>query len=319
MGARTGYTPSDLGCIVPTRERPGKLRKLLASIAGQTVRCGPVIVVASGESVEDVVKEFSGKLDVRYYHSEEGGQIRQRNMGIARLDDATRLVASFDDDIVLEPEAVERILELWNSVEPDTAGVAFNIVNNAPYRFVIVQALIGLGIPRQGRVFRSGYNVQTSPVREDLKTQWLCGGATSWRKEILRDFRHRELNCRWAVCEDLVFSYPVGKKFPLYVCAAARVMHEHVQDHTSDSRQQFYGRAMALWRLYFVESHGELSRGCYYYTLAAQIVARTLAGLFTFNKGQLQYAAGLFAGGREGARALRAKRPIAELLEGGSC
>lgn len=309
------YEASELAFVVPTRERPEKLGNLLTTLAGQTVGCGPVIVVASGEPVEDVVSGFADKLDIRYCHSEEGGQIRQRNLGMGRLDDTTRLVGSLDDDIVLEPEAVERILALWNGVEPETAGVAFNIVNNAPYRYPLIQAVIGLGLPKQGRVFRSGYNVATSPVADDLRSEWLCGGATTWRREIMEEFKHRELKCRWAVCEDLIFSYPIGRKYPLYVCAGARVRHEHIQDHTADSNQQFYGRSMALWRLYFVESHDELSRGCYCYTLGAQIIARWLAGVFTLNRGQFQYARGLLAGGLAGLRAVRAKRDIAELLE----
>ena len=254
------YTGQDVTFIIPTKDRPEKVKNLLNSMAQQTIACGRVIVVDGGQSVNDIVMSFSDKLPVEYYKCYPPGQIRQRNMGISLLNDQTPLVGFLDDDLVLEPQALERLITFWNRCEPDTAGVSFNIVNSPPFRHSWARALMGMSTPQQGRVLRSGYNVATTPVDAHLRAQWLCGGATVWRKEILKRFTNREIYSRWAICEDVIFSYPVGKEYPLYVCADAKVKHEHVYDHTAKMKYRYYGRTATLWRLFFVESHVQRQR-----------------------------------------------------------
>lgn len=293
---RAGYIGQDLALVIPTRDRPQKLRNLLHSLANQTMPCGRVIVVASGQSVEEIVTSFVGRMPVEYHGCDPPGQIRQRNMGIRLLDERTRLVGSLDDDIVLEPDALEKMLAFWNRTEPETAGVSFNIENNPPYRHSWMRAVIGMSSPQQGQVLRSGYNVATSPVDTDLKVQWLCGGATVWRQEILKKFTNKEVHSRWAICEDVIFSYPIGKKFPLYACADAKVRHEHVYDHTTKMKYRYYGRTVTLWRLYFVESHAELSRMFFLWMLLGQITARCISGIISFRMSDIQYAIGQIEG-----------------------
>lgn len=298
------YMAKDVAFIIPTKDRPEKLKNLIDSIAGQNEVCGRVIVVDGGKSVRDVVRGFSDRLPVEYYECHPPGQIRQRNMAISLLDDQTPLVGFLDDDIVLEPQALEAMLTFWNKCEPDTAGVSFNIVNNSPYRHSWMRAVIGMSSPQQGRVLRSGYNVATSPVDIDLKVQWLCGGATVWKREILQKFINKEVCSRWAICEDVIFSYPIGKRFPLYVCADAKVRHEHVYDHTAKMKYRYYGRTITLWRLYFVESHAELSRIFFLWMLLGQITARCISGIISFRISDIQYAIGQIEGAIIGLSAL---------------
>ena len=137
-----------------------------------------------GRSVKGIVMSFSDRLPVEYYECYPPGQIRQKNKGVSLLDGRTSRVGFLNDDIVLDAQALERMIVFWNGCEPDTAGVSFNIVNGPPYRFSWVKALMGMSSPRQGRVLRSGYNVATTPVGCSLKHSGLCGGAMVWRKEI---------------------------------------------------------------------------------------------------------------------------------------
>ena len=298
------YTGQDVALIIPTKDRPEKVKNVLESIALQTISCGRLIVIDGGESVKNIVMGFSGRLPVEYYECHPPGQIRQRNMAISLLDDRTPLVGFLDDDIVLEPQALEAMLTFWNKSESDTAGVSFNIVNNPPYRHSWMRAVIGMSSPQQGRVLRSGYNVATSPVTSDLKTQWLCGGATVWKREILKKYTNKEVSSRWAICEDVIFSYPIGKKFPLYVCADARVRHEHVYDHTAKMKYRYYGRTVTLWRLYLVESHAELSRMFFLWMLLGQITARCISGITSFRISDIQYAVGQIEGAMIGLTGL---------------
>lgn len=308
------YTGQDLAFIIPTKDRPEKLRNALNSITQQTVPCGRVIVVNGGQSVKDIVMSFSDRLPVEYYECHPPSQIRQRNMGISLLNDRTPLVGFLDDDIVLEPQALETMITFWNKCSKNTAGVSFNIANSPPFRHSRVKALIGMSSPQQGRVLRSGYNVPISHVDKDLRTQWLSGGATVWKQEILRRFAHKEIYSRWAICEDMIFSYPISKKYLLYVCADAKVRHEHIYDHTAKMKHRYYGRTATLWRLFFVESHHEFSRMSFLWMLVGQIIGRCILGIFSFRTRHLEYIIGQIEGAVIGLKALHRGVSLSSLL-----
>ena len=308
------YTGHDVAFIIPTKDRPEKVKNVLESIASQTMSCGRLIVVDGGQSVKDICMGFVDRLPVEYHECSPPGQIRQRNFGIAKLKGAYPLVGSLDDDIVLEPRAVEEIVAFWNRCEKNTAGVSFNIVNIPSHRYSWSKAAIGMSSSQQGRILRSGYNVLGSPTDTDLRVQWLPGGATVWRRGILEKFTNREISSRWAICEDVIFSYPIGKEFPLYVCANARARHEHIYDHKARMKYRYYGRTITLWRLYFVESHAELSRLFFLWMLLGQIIARCVSGIFLFRSRDIQYAIGQIEGALAGLRLLTRGSDLLPLL-----
>jgi len=307
-------TGKDLAIIVPTKDRPGKIADLLNSLKDQSLSCGRIIIVDSGQDIKNIVDGFSDALPVEYYRSSVQGQIFQRNMGISLLDDKTQLVCSLDDDIVVEPDAIEAMIRFWNNREPDTAGVSFNIINSPPFKHNWLKAFIGMSSSEQGRVLSSGYNVAHAPVAKDIKTQWLCGGATVWKKEILKKFINREVSSKWAICEDVIFSYPIGKIYPLYVCADAKVRHEHVYDHKAKMKYRYYGKTIVLWRLYFVESHPELSKALYFWMVFWQIVIRLSAGIFLLRPREIEYAFGQIEGALTGLTAIYKGKELSHLL-----
>lgn len=308
------YMGEDLAFIIPTKDRPEKISNLLASIAEQGLSCGRIIIVDGGESVRDIVLSFADQLPVEYYECYPPSQLRQRNFGISQINSRSSLVAFLDDDIVLEPNALESMLSFWNKCEPNTGGVAFNIVNIPPWRQSWLRTVTGMSLARLGRVLPSGYNVATSPTSQDIRVQWLSGGATVWRKEILEKFSHKEISSRWAICEDVIFSYPIGKRNPLFVCADARVRHEHVYDHQAKRKYRYYGRTITLWRWYFVESHAELSRFLYLWMLLCQIGSRCLLGMYTFDKEHIEYAVGQAEGAMLGLFTLIRRSSLLSLL-----
>ena len=308
------YSSSDIAFIIPTKDRPGKIRNFLTSLAQQSASCGRVIVVDGGESVKDIVHSFSDRLPVEHYECRPPGQIRQRNMGISLLDDKTPLVGFLDDDIVLEPQALEQMVSFWNRADKAAAGVSFNIVNQHTTLPKWAKGLWGMILPQQGKVLRSGYHVSIENVPSDLQTEWLCGGATVWKQGILKEHTNTEISSLWAIGEDLIFSYPIGKQFPLYVCADAKVRHEHIYDHKVKKRHRYYGRTAFLWRLFFVESHAELSRKRYFLMASGEMAFRLLIGLFSFQKQQIQFALGQKDGILTGLRAIRRGSDLISIL-----
>ncbi|MBP7507943.1 MAG: glycosyltransferase [Prolixibacteraceae bacterium] len=315
MAERRIYVPDNLALVVPTKDRPEKIKNLLESIASQDVALGRIIIIDGGESVEDIVSKFSARLPVEYYRCSPPGQIRQRNMAISKLDGRTCLVCFFDDDIVLMPGALKEMIDFWNTVDPETAGVSFNIINMPPDEHSTVKWLMASSVPQRGKVLWSGRNTSISNLKKNIRSQWLCGGATVWKQDIVVRHMYNPIDSKWAICEDLIFSYPLGKNRPLYVCADAKVRHEHVYDHKVKQKHVFYGRTETLWRLYFVNSHRELSKILFFWNLAALIIARFVMGIFTFNRRHIQFGLGQLQGALWGLWYLIRRKDIIILLE----
>lgn len=275
-----GYTAGDLAFVVPTYNRPGKIVALLESLAAQDVRPGRIVVVGSGDSVEREVMGFADRLPVEYRHSERGGQIRQRNLGIDMLDEKSGLVGFLDDDLVLECGALAAMINFWHSVQPETAGVGFNVVNESAPTYSRLLGFFFMGSPDRGRILPSGFASSLVQVSESLRTQWLGGGYTVWRKAILDRYRQPAVDTRWAIGEDVRFSYPVGLEFPLYICAEARVRHEHVADQAPPAEiHRYRGRKWAVAHLVFVDSNDGLSLPACCWMLLGSVAMSLVAGI----------------------------------------
>ncbi|MBF0239113.1 MAG: glycosyltransferase [SAR324 cluster bacterium] len=286
------YIAADIACIIPTKNRPQKITNLLTTLEKQTAPCGRIIIVASGQNIENVVNDFRKRIPVEYHHSSISGQILQRNFGINLLDDRTKLVATLDDDIELEPDALERMVAFWNQVESDTAGVGFNITNEPTHKYSKLRQILGTSGPEAGKILKSGINTSITNVGQTIRSEWLNGGATMWKQEILRKYPHKEINVRWAVCEDLIYSYPIGKQYPLYVCADAHVRHEHIKDHTPNRKAMFYARNSVLWRFYFVSSNEDLSVPAFLGAIGGSIAADIFRGFHGFKKDKIEETLG---------------------------
>ena len=287
------YESRDVAFIIPTKDRPEKVENLLDSLARQTSMCGRIIIVDGGRSVKNTVMSFSGRLPVEYCRCLPPGQIRQRNMGISRLNNSDRLVGFLDDDMVLEPDALEKMVDFWNRVDVDTAGVGFNVTDAGDELSSMPVSLFPGRFSVPGRVLSSGANLPIQNITEDISTQWLGGGYTVWRREILQNFPQDNLNTRWAIGEDVRYSYPIGKKYPLFVCAGARARHEHVHDQAPDkSIHRYQGLKKSLASFYCVELHPELSRAACLGRLIISGLFRLVYGSVTFDPQLLEFAMG---------------------------
>jgi glycosyltransferase involved in cell wall biosynthesis len=310
------YTASDISFVIPTRDRPEKLLATLIALAEQAVPCGKVIVAASGSDISEVILPFEGQLNVEYVHCDEPGQIAQRNRGLALLDANVRLVGFLDDDILLAPDALGNIVSFWNHVEPNTAGISFNVVKKDGRRLPLWRRTAEKLVP-PGRVFMSGFSAPTEALDVSVRSARLRGGATIWRKAVLDEFKQDEIRASWAICEDLIFSYPISKKYPLYYCAEARVLHDHEISRSGNGSDHFTrGETWALWQLYFVTLNRDLSVAAYALTVAGISSLGMIMGLLIPSRRSYRwFFLGAFRGALRGlARVLR-QQDLMPLLE----
>src|SRR5688572_15871486 len=112
-----------IALVVPTKDRPDDLRKMLASLETQTRKPDQLIVVDGSEpEVRFVVEEFAAALAPDYVRVFPPSLARQRNAGMNAVRPEITLAGYIDDDIVLEPEAVRCMLDFWDAAGPDVGG-----------------------------------------------------------------------------------------------------------------------------------------------------------------------------------------------------
>jgi glycosyltransferase involved in cell wall biosynthesis len=259
-----------LAFVIPTKNRSKELRQCLKQIAKQGVGPLRVIVVASGDRVDSITDQFSSALNIEYIHSNEHGQILQRNIGIGKLlQEGYEYIGFLDDDGWLCENSVVNVLEFIKDRKhkgESVIGVGLNIVNGSePYygrRYSwIKKMLLQIG-DAPGVVTRAGNNTSIENVRENISTEWLGGGYTIWSGKILKEYPQTPVPTRFAVAEDLRYSYPIGRLYGLYVCAAAKVVHAGVR--SSDPKEIYFrSRKQATALLYFCSCEKSLSGGLF--------------------------------------------------------
>ncbi len=249
----------DLTFVVATKDRPDDLRKMFASLAGQSRAVSQVVIVdASAEPVEAVASEFPS-LNVRYLRHLPPSAAKQRNAGVAVVDERIGLIGFLDDDAVLEPDAVEKMLDFWQEAPTDLGGASFNMLNPPMtggrwLKRSRLCAAMGLYRRGSGRVAPSGWQTVTETVSETCFVDWLATGAVVWRRDVLKDFRLDDYFEGYSYLEDLDFSLSVGKRFKMAVVADAR--YSHYPSPGGRTSSYAFGKVEARNRLYVVKKHG---------------------------------------------------------------
>lgn len=311
---RQHLSAEEICVITPTKGRHKQLRFLLKTLAEQSTPVGKIIIADGGRDAEELVDTYRDRLPVMWLDCPQPGQVIQRNLALGFVENHFKVIIYFDDDIQLEQGAVEAFVAFWNSHEAAPAGVSFNLTNMPSQPDHFLRRLFCMGTEPRGRVLKSGYNTPAVGVEADLRSDWLIGGATGWRKDVLLGKANEEIPSRWAITEDLMFSYPLYKAGQiLYVCASARAAHiDDTPTETFDAGI-FRGNAAVLWRYFFVVSHPELSRVLFFWMVFGQILGRLAQGMFG-NLGALGYAWGYSKGFSKCLISLVLRRDIRNFL-----
>jgi glycosyltransferase involved in cell wall biosynthesis len=285
---------------------------MLESLRVQSILPDQVVVVAAGsEESRAVVNQFPS-LNSQYIHVSRAGISRQRNAGIRALDTASTLVGYLDDDIVLQPDAIEAMLAFWETAPSDVGGAGFNFRNVlAPetarkWSLRPAQFLYRLFLGRdsqKGRVLRSGFPTPIYPVDETIQVEWLEPLAVVFRKQVFDRFQWDERYEGYDYVGFVDFTYTVSKEFRLCVVSDAWVTH-----YPGSIRNSYVlGIMQVVNRVYFVRKHPELSLPRCLVTLGLHAVWNVAVGLMLRDTGYLKRAwgncvgFGLVVGGGMGA------------------
>ena len=124
--------------------------------------------------------------------------------------------------------------------------------------------------------------------------KWLSGGATIWRKSVIKDFQYDEWFQGLGYLEDVDYSFRVAQKYELVVVSNAKL--EHFPTPIRAEISYIYGKWQIINRLYFVNKFQQLSKPLCYWAFAGQFIINLGKGLLTMDVRALKRALGNIVG-----------------------
>ena len=245
-------TEFSLAFVIPTKDRGEDLRRMLASLVVQTRLPDQVIVVdGSGIAVPWCVAEFAD-LQIDYVRLLPPSLSAQRNAGMLMLRPEITHAGYLDDDVVLETDAVCQMASFWVLAGEDVGGAAFNVINMTLSQQSVPCRRLGAVGESLGKVAPSGLVHELCEVRENLETDWLCGGAV-WRREVIENYCYDNWFQGTGFMEDVDYSYGVRERYRLFVVAAARLVH--FSQPVRADRQWLFGKWQVVNRMHIVRKY----------------------------------------------------------------
>jgi glycosyltransferase involved in cell wall biosynthesis len=236
-----------ISAVLPTRDRPLALHRALDSLAAQSCIPAELIIVDGSTDLvtRKVVEEWANRVASRcvviWEKAKDLGAAVQRHQGI--LASTQPFLWFFEDDIIFEPECVER---LWNVINSDSqiGGVNAMIVNQRyhppglPSRLIFILMHGRREESFAGRVIGPAINLLPED-NEDLPAvvpvEWLNLGCTMYRREALPSPPFDSIFSGYSLMEDLALSLKVGRSWKLANVRTARIYHDSQRaDYKSD-------------------------------------------------------------------------------------
>ncbi|MFT5891880.1 MAG: glycosyltransferase involved in cell wall biosynthesis [Dokdonia sp.] len=271
-----------LSLIVCTYMRPVALCTLLDSVVLQSKYPDEILIIdgSTDDATQDRFRESKYK-NLSYYKvpPEHRGLTKQRNYGIALVEDTMEIVCFLDDDIVLEPPYFEEILKTYQK-HPEALGVGGYIVNENSWKEVkepftpainqfyydgyvrsdgsrfVLRKKLGLDSDKTPGFlpdFSHGRSISFLPPSGKIyQVEQLMGGVASYKLSALQTQKFSEYFEGYGLYEDADFTLRLSKKGTLYINTNAQLHHHH---HPDGRPNKFnYGKMVVrngwyIWRV----------------------------------------------------------------------
>jgi GT2 family glycosyltransferase len=268
--------------IICTYMRPNPLLKLLQSVKTQILYPDEIIIVDGSVNRETKeMLELNAFENLHYFlvNKEDRGLTRQRNYGIAKVDNEMDILCFLDDDTVLEPDYFEQLLQTFE-IHPEALGVGGYINNETPWQKVaenevikinefsydgwkrkdgsrfVLRKKLGLDSdcpPGFSPLFSHGRSVGFLPPSGKVyEVEQVMGGASAFRKSVFDSFQFSTYFEGYGLYEDADFSLRVAKTGKLFINTAAKLSHFH--NPSGRPNQYQYGNMVVrngyyVWRI----------------------------------------------------------------------
>jgi GT2 family glycosyltransferase len=227
-----------ISIVISTKGRIAELRRCIISILKQTSIPYELVIVDAGEIPipEVFFKPFREALDIRYIHAQVG-LTDARNMGV--LESKGELILFLDDDTELEPDYIEKLIDVFLSdYHHQIGGVSGKIIEqyNEPNPSLIgkirrtgrkiIGRLFFLPVEKDGCFQPAGF--PTSPpfdTRDIMQVQCLYGANMAFRREVLKKYKFDEALEGYCFMEDDDIAYRISREYINIYTPHARLRH----------------------------------------------------------------------------------------------
>ena len=238
-----------IAIICATKDRPDKVRVCSRAWPGWKVSLVKFLLQTGDIILGHWSRSLLGEL--MYRASTVPGRVRYCS-AIMLIRCFTKISVLFYISMMIlrwnQPASTKRSIigtGLTSETGKPLVGMALNVVNLPKKKDNLLRWLAIMRVEPMGRVWSSGFASPHVPVPhgtgEIRDTSWLVGGATLWSRNALATSHPLSFPTRWAVCEDVIFSYPFSHKNRLVVCGDAVAQHNDSYVHHS------FAKKYVLW------------------------------------------------------------------------
>jgi len=246
--------PFKISVIIATKDRHNVILDCLLSICRQTYLPFEIIVVDSSENdkTKDELKRIpSSYLQPVYLHTRQQSSSLQRNIGAKAS--SGDLLAFFDDDMVLNPDFLEKITPIFSDKNKKIGGATGRITNEIHPRWTLVNVfrfLTFFSYPSYGEIRISGFHTEYNWCDKPLKVEWLYGYCV-YRRNVFNTFLFDENLKGYAYNEDLDLSYRISREYECWYIPEAKVIHNKDTNRLSPK----VARAVVLHNYYLLNKN----------------------------------------------------------------
>ena len=249
-----------LSIIVPTLNRRADLLEFTETLTRQTVLPHELIVVDAGQ-VPDMEAAMLEVLDGSgielIYRRSEAGTSLQRNIAMDLM--TGDYIFMFDDDILLEPDYIERSLEVFQTPAEPAVGCVLGTFTSPSrprgwqqrwfHLFGMTHSVDG----EEAAIHPGGGVRWLIEPSQTVRVPVASGGRTAYRAESIREERFDEFLPGYTLAEDVEFSYRVAQSWTILQSPDCRLFHKR----SPNSRVDYGDRVSRLIysRYYFFQKH----------------------------------------------------------------
>lgn len=267
-----------IGVLIPTRNRPTQITRILESISKNDTDDLEVVVVSSGERLDCFINPFKTMMKLTYLHSDMGGQIHQKIQGLKAFSKNVKWIVFLDDDLKVSRKFFSFFKSQTYDLPKQVVGVGMNLgftgkqVANKPLGKFLSRLFLLSG--KHGEIRRSGHACSYMQSNSRIETQWLSG-ASAWRYEYACMYNSVHPFSRYAAYEDVIYSYGMSKKGELIYIPELTLDYQEVQSNDVPPLLAFI--SAQYWRYYLVKSDNYFSAMHFFWSQ----VGRNIFYLFT--------------------------------------
>ena len=209
--------------VIPTKNRPEDIGRLLDSIYIQTILPSKIIIVDQSNKKMDIDYTTAPEAIeiVHLYNPQISGLCAAKNFGVTNCTDD--FIFFFDDDIILDSDFFEIILHHFEE-SPNYYGICGRQKNSKSSKLKTTE----FSLFHKGKFKDIRKKCNSGFVKDRIvKTNVLPGGITAYKREVFSSYCFDEVLIKYCLGEDMDFSYRVSQQYDLGFATDALALHNH--------------------------------------------------------------------------------------------